>query len=233
MMFWQTITSVFPAIHREGHPFILIFAIVAIVLMLLWPPLGWIGVVMTVWCVYFFRDPERTTPLREGLTISPADGVVASVDFALPPPELEMGEGERQRIGIFMNVFNVHVNRSPADGTITKAVYTSGLFFNATLDKASEDNERMGLRMTTDTGKDIAFVQIAGLIARRIVCHVEEGEALKAGQRFGIIRFGSRVDVYLDDGMVPLVSVGQSTIAGETVIADEQANEVQRWGEIR
>ena len=233
MTFWQTITSVFPAIHREGHPFILIFAIVAIVLMLLWPPLGWIGVVMTVWCVYFFRDPERTTPLREGLTISPADGVVASVDFALPPPELEMGEGERQRIGIFMNVFNVHVNRSPADGTITKAVYTPGLFFNATLDKASEDNERMGLRMTTESGKDIAFVQIAGLIARRIVCHVGEGEALKAGQRFGIIRFGSRVDVYLDDGMVPLVSVGQSTIAGETVIADEQANEVQRWGEIR
>lgn len=230
---WQTMTSVFPGIHREGHPIILVFAIVTLLLMLLWAPLGWLGVVVTAWSVYFFRDPERVTPQREGLVIAPADGVVVSIGPAPTPPELDMGEGERTRIGIFMNVFNVHVNRSPADGTLTKMVYTPGAFINATLDKASEDNERMALRMTTDTGKDIAFVQIAGLVARRIVCQVDEGQTLKAGERFGIIRFGSRVDVYLDDGMAPMVSVGQTTLAGETVIADEQATEPPREGAVR
>jgi len=229
----DSIASIFVPIHREGHPFILAFAVATVLLWLIWAPLGWIAAVLTAWAVYFFRDPDRVTPLREGLAVSPADGVVDAVDFALPPPELEMGGDQRQRIGIFMNVFDVHVNRAPCDGTITRTAYTEGAFFNATLEKASEDNERMALRMTTASGKDIAFVQIAGLVARRIVCHAKAGDVLKAGERFGIIRFGSRVDVYLDDGMVPLVSVGQRMIAGETVIADEQANEVQRWGEVR
>lgn len=233
MSLWKSVTSIFVPIHREGHAIIAVFAVVAVIAMLLWEPLGWIGFGLTGWCVYFFRDPDRYTPLRKGLTISPADGVVSSVDPAVPPPELEMGDDERPRVSIFMNVFNVHVNRSPVDGTIVKQVYTPGLFVNATLDKASEDNERMAMHLNTETGKDIAVVQIAGLIARRIVYDVEEGDVLQAGQRFGIIRFGSRVDVYLDDGMVPLVSVGQKMVAGETVIADEEANEVQRWAEIR
>ncbi|MFN3232616.1 MAG: phosphatidylserine decarboxylase [Alphaproteobacteria bacterium] len=229
----DSITGMFVPIHREGHPFIIAAALATVLFWWMWTPLGWTGTLITVWMVYFFRDPDRVTPARDGLTISPADGVVAAVDFAPPPSELDMGDEPRARVGIFMNVFDVHVNRSPADGTVTKTAYTEGAFFNATLDKASEENERMALRMTTASGKDIAFVQIAGLVARRIVCFVEEGASLKAGERFGLIRFGSRVDIYLDDGMVPLVAVGQKMIAGETVIADEQANEVQRWGEVR
>lgn len=233
MSVWKTITDSLAPIHRAGHAIIAVFAAVTVVLMVVFPPLGWLGVVLTLWCVYFFRDPERQTPTRADLVIAPADGVVASVELAPPPPELEMGDAPRMRIGTFMNVFNVHVNRSPANGTITRAVYTPGLFLNATLDKSSEDNERTALRMTTDSGKDIAFVQIAGLVARRIVCEAEEGDVLQAGQRFGIIRFGSRVDVYLDEGMVPLVAAGQTMIAGETVIADEKANEDQRRAEVR
>lgn len=229
----KTITDSLAPIHQAGHAIIAVFAAVTVVLFFVFPPLGWVGVVLSLWCVYFFRDPERTTPLREGLIIAPADGVVASVELAPPPPELEMGDAPRMRIGTFMNVFNVHVNRAPAGGTITRAVYTPGLFLNATLDKSSVDNERTALRMTTDSGKDIAFVQIAGLIARRIVCDTEEGDVLQAGQRFGIIRFGSRVDVYLDDGMVPLVAPGQTMVAGETVIADEKAGEDQRRAEVR
>lgn len=233
MSLWKSITSVLVPIHREGHAIIAVFAGVTLILMILWQPLGWIGVVLTGWCVFFFRDPDRHTPQRKGLTVSPADGVVSLVGLAPTPPELEMGEGERMRVCVFMNVFNVHVNRSPADGTIVKQVYTPGLFINADLDKASEDNERMALRLKTDTGKDIAVVQIAGLVARRIVCDVDEGDVLQAGERFGIIRFGSRLDVYLDDGMIPLVAVGQRMIAGETVIADEESSEVQRKAEIR
>jgi phosphatidylserine decarboxylase len=195
--------------------------------------LGFVGVVLTVWCLYFFRNPERHTPTRQGLVISPADGVVQLIKTVVPPPELELGDTPRTRISIFMNVFNVHINRSPMDGTITRKVYTPGAFVNATLDKASEDNERMSLCLETSTGKTIAFVQIAGLVARRILSFVEEGDSLQAGERFGLIRFGSRVDVYLDDGMVPLVSEGQLAVAGETVIADEQASEEARCAAIR
>ncbi|MBI1181924.1 MAG: phosphatidylserine decarboxylase [Alphaproteobacteria bacterium] len=229
----DSIKSVFVPIHREGHLFIGLFAVVTVALLLIWQPLGVLGIVLTVWCVYFFRDPDRVTPVRDGLVISPADGVVVSVAEAAPPPELEMGDAPRLRIGIFMNVFDVHVNRSPCDGTITKKVYSPGLFINATLDKASEDNERMALRMTTASGKDIAFVQIAGLVARRIVCPAEEGDVLKAGERFGIIRFGSRVDVYLDQGTTPMVAVGQKAVGGETILADEHATESARLGEVR
>ncbi len=230
------IAGVLVPIHREGWRFIAVFALATLLLFAIAAPLGWLGVVLTLWCVYFFRDPDRITPVEPGLIISPADGVIQAIEPAVPPAELDMGPEPRQRISVFMNVFDVHVNRSPADGTITKAVYRPGRFFNASLDKASEHNERQALRMTTDDGKDIAFVQIAGLVARRILCQVAEGDRLRAGERFGMIRFGSRVDVYLDEGMIPLACVGQRAIAGETVIARGLApgeNAAPRRGELR
>lgn len=229
----DSIKSVFVPIHREGYPYIAIFAVVTLLLMWAWAPFGLFAFVLTVWCVYFFRDPDRTTPVREGLVISPADGLVVSIRPAPPPPELEMGTDPRMRIAIFMNVFDCHVNRSPCEGTITKKVYSPGLFLNATLDKASDDNERMALRMSTVTGKDVAFVQIAGLVARRIVCTAAPGDMLKTGERIGIIRFGSRVDVYLDAGMSPMVVVGQKAVAGETILADEKAVDPPQLGEVR
>ena len=230
------IAGVLVPIHREGWRFIAAFALASLLLFALATPLGWLGVVLTLWCVYFFRDPDRITPVEAGLVISPADGVIQAIEPAVPPAELEMGPAPRSRVSVFMNVFDVHVNRSPADGTITKVVYRPGRFFNASLDKASEHNERQALRMTTSEGKDIAFVQIAGLVARRILCRLAVGDALRAGERFGMIRFGSRVDVYLDEGMVPLVCVGQRAIAGETVIARGLApgeNAAPRRGELR
>jgi phosphatidylserine decarboxylase len=229
----DSVKSVFVPIHPEGKKFMAIFALIGLFLWWLWTPLGFVGLVLTLWCGYFFRNPDRYTPVREGLLVSPADGLVQLIVTVTPPPELELGTEPRTRISIFMNVFDVHVNRSPADGTITRKVYTPGAFVNATLDKASEDNERLGIRMETATGKTIAFVQIAGLIARRILSFVEEGDSLQTGERFGLIRFGSRVDVYLDSGMVPMVAVGQRAIAGETVIADEKAEEEERWAKIR
>jgi phosphatidylserine decarboxylase len=209
------------------------FAVVALVLAYISQPLGWVGAVLTLWCVYFFRDPDRVTPTRGGLVIAPADGRVCLIDEAVPPVELEMGDEALQRVCIFMNVFNVHVNRAPMDGTITKLAYRPGKFLNAELDKASEFNERQSLRMQTTEGHDIAFVQIAGLVARRIVCQVSEGTVLKAGERFGLIRFGSRVDVYMPKGTAPLVCVGQLTTAAETVIADLTSKETARSGEVR
>ena len=225
--------SVLVPIHRAGWPFIAVFAAISIGLAYFWPPLGWIGAVLTVWCICFFRDPPRVTPIREGLIISPADGVVQLIGSATPPPELGMGEAERNRVCVFMNVFNVHVNRVPVDGTIAATHYRPGKFFNASLDKASEFNERQSLRLTMKDGRDIAFVQIAGLVARRIRCDVSEGQVVQAGERFGIIRFGSRVDVYLPDGVDPLVVLGQRTIAGETIIADIRGTEPARTGEVR
>lgn len=226
----KTVTT---PINSAGFPFIALFAAATAALFFIAQPLGWIGVVLTLWCVYFFRDPERVTPTRQGLIVSPADGVVQFVDHEAPPPELEMGEDPRPRVCIFMNAFNVHVNRIPANGTISKLVYTPGKFFNASLDKASEFNERQGVCMKTEEGHDIAFVQIAGLIARRILCLLQEGQEVRAGERFGLIRFGSRVDVYLPDGVAPMVAVGQLTVAGETVIADVRAQESARAGEVR
>ncbi len=218
-MSFSALDTVRTPIRREGWPFILGFALASLVLALIAAPLGWIGAVLTVWCAYFFRDPRRITPTEPGLIISPADGLVQSIGPALPPPELGMEARARTRISIFMNVFDVHVNRAPMDGVITALSYRPGKFFNASLDKASEFNERQSLRMTTDDGKDIAIVQIAGLVARRILCWVQEGQQLHAGERIGMIRFGSRVDVYLDDDMVPLAIAGQSALAGETVLA--------------
>lgn len=206
-------------IHPEGYLFIGIFALASLVLFIIWRPLGWIGVVLTLWCVYFFRDPVRVTPVRDGLVVAPADGKISSVALAVPPAELGLGSESVPRVSIFMSVFDVHVNRSPVSGEIERIVYRPGKFLNADLDKASEDNERNGLVVRTPSGR-YGIVQIAGLIARRIVCFVKEGQLVAAGERFGLIRFGSRVDVYLPAGTKPLVSVGQYALGGETVIAD-------------
>lgn len=206
-------------IHREGYVFIAAFTVVALVLFWLWQPLGWLGAIMTAWCAYFFRDPPRVTPVREGLVIAPADGTVSRVTAAVPPAELGLGAQALPCISIFMSVFNCHVNRSPVAGKITRIAYRPGKFLNADLDKASEDNERNGFAIES-AGARIGVVQIAGLIARRIVCFVQEGHTVGAGERIGLIRFGSRVDVYLPAGAIPLASEGQSAVAGETVLAD-------------
>jgi phosphatidylserine decarboxylase len=214
-----SIRSQFVPIHREGYPFIGAFAVLALVLFLLWSPLGWIGAILTAWCTYFFRDPARVTPNREGLVVAPADGTISLVGRAVPPRELQLGVMPLQRVSIFMSVFDCHVNRSPVSGRIERIVYTPGKFINADLDKASEDNERNGF--VIDTGQvRVGVVQIAGLIARRIISFVGEGQPISAGERIGMIRFGSRVDVYLPEGLGPLVAEGQAAIAGETVLAD-------------
>ena len=225
----NSITASFVPIHREGYRFIAIFAAVTLVLFWLdWSVLAWIGVVATAWCAYFFRDPERVTPLRAGLIISPADGRISAIEKVIPPPELDLEREMHTRVSVFMNVFDVHVNRSPLDARIAKIKYIPGAFLNAELDKASEDNERQALTLELSDGRKIGIVQIAGLIARRIVKFVSEGESLAAGQRFGLIRFGSRVDVYLPKGMSPLVCIGQRAIAGETVLADIASSEAER-----
>jgi phosphatidylserine decarboxylase len=219
--------------HREGYRFVGIFAAVTLILFLIYEPLGWIGVGLTVWCYYFFRDPERVTPVREGLIISPADGVVQMVGRFPPPEELGLGSEPMTRVAVFMNVFNCHVNRAPIAGLIEKIAYRPGKFLNASLDKASVDNERNGLTIRMEDGRAIGVVQIAGLVARRIVCEVKEGQAINTGERFGMIRFGSRLDIYLPEGVSPLVAVGQSTIAGETVLADLTSEESPRTGAVR
>jgi phosphatidylserine decarboxylase len=206
-------------VHREGLPFIGIFALVSLVLFWLWSPLGWIGTVLTAWCALFFRDPDRVTPVREGLVVAPADGRVSRIINAPPPPELNLGDRALPRVSIFMNVFNCHINRSPVSGRIEKILYKPGTFINAELDKASENNERNSFVIASGQTR-IAVVQIAGLIARRIVTFVREGGTMRAGERIGMIRFGSRVDVYLPEGTRPLVAEGQIAVAGETVIAD-------------
>lgn len=216
--------------HREGIRFVAIFAAVTVALFLISSVLGWIGVLLTVWCYYFFRDPKRTTPGRDGLVISPADGVVSLIERAVPPAELGMADAPLMRVSVFMNVFNCHVNRAPVAGEIKSIAYRPGKFFNASLDKASADNERNSVCIQMDSGEQIAVVQIAGLVARRIVCFVDDGQKLQAGERFGLIRFGSRVDVYLPEGVAPLVSLGQTMVAGETVLADFQSDEAMRQG---
>ncbi|KPQ05994.1 MAG: phosphatidylserine decarboxylase Psd [Rhodobacteraceae bacterium HLUCCA12] len=227
------LSTVIKPVHREGYPFIAIFAAVTLVLFLIWEPLGWIGVVLTIWCYYFFRDPERVTPQRDGLLVSPADGVVSLIEPAAPPEELGLGPTPMTRVSVFMNVFNCHVNRIPVSATVAAVSYRPGKFFNASLDKASTDNERNALALQLADGRKIAVVQIAGLVARRIVCDVAPGTALETGERFGMIRFGSRVDVYLPDGVHPLVALGQTMVAGETVIADLAGDEGPRPGEVR
>jgi phosphatidylserine decarboxylase len=214
-----SIRSQFVPIHREGYVFIAGFGLAALVLFFLWQPLGWIAAILTAWCTYFFRDPPRVTPVREGIVVSPADGRISRVANAVPPVELGLGEMPRPRISVFMSVFDCHVNRSPVAGRVTRIVYRAGKFLNADLDKASDDNERNAF-LIEGAGAPIGVVQIAGLIARRIVCFVREGDAVGAGDRLGLIRFGSRVDVYLPPGATALVAEGQIAIAGETMLAE-------------
>ena len=216
-----SMTSTFiKPMHPEGRKFVAIFAAITVVLFLVAEILGWIGVGLTVWCYYFFRDPERLTPKGDNLVISPADGIISLIEPAVPPAELGMADTPLTRVSVFMNVFNCHVNRSPVAGEVTAIAYRPGKFFNASLDKASEDNERNSLRIQMADGRDIAVVQIAGLVARRIVCFTKKGAHIQAGQRFGLIRFGSRLDVYLPQGVEPRVSIGQTMVAGETVLAE-------------
>jgi phosphatidylserine decarboxylase len=218
----ESIRKQIPPIHPEGYIFIAIFAVITLVAGWIFDPLFWIGLVLTLWCAYFFRDPVRVTPQGEDLVISPADGTISAVGPAAPPPELGLGPEPMLRISIFMSVFDVHVNRAPMNGRITKIVYRPGVFLNADLDKASEDNERNGLVLDTSAGR-IGVVQIAGLIARRIVCFASQGDSLDAGERFGLIRFGSRVDLYLPHGARALAAIGMRAIAGETILADFDA----------
>ena len=215
----DSIKSAFVPIHREGYPFIAAFGIATLVFALLWQPLFWIGLILTAWCTYFFRDPQRVTPVDDSLVVSPADGIVSAVGPAIPPRELGLGSDEMLRISVFMNVFSCHVNRSPVRGRITRVEHRPGKFLNAELDKASEENERNGLVIDSPHG-NVAVVQVAGLVARRIVCWVDEGSSITIGERIGLIRFGSRVDVYLPQGARPRVALGQTSVAGESVLAD-------------
>jgi phosphatidylserine decarboxylase len=217
-------------IHPDGWKFIAAAALATVILFVLWSPAGWAGLVVTMWMAYFFRDPWRVTPTRPGLIVSPADGIVVAVGPAPPPPELDMGSTPVPRIGIFLNLFDVHVARTPVGGRVAARRYTKGLFVNASLDKASADNERLAIRIAQVEGPDIAFVLIAGLVARRIVCPVYEGQLLAVGERVGLIRFGSRVDIYCPPPYAPLVVPGQRMIAGETVLADRMATEPARHG---
>jgi phosphatidylserine decarboxylase len=216
--------------HREGIKFVLLFALITIGLFFISDWLGWAGVGITIWCYYFFRDPQRTTPTRDGLLVSPADGIISLIEKAVPPEELGMSTDALTRVSVFMNVFNCHVNRAPIAGDVVSIAYRAGKYFNASLDKASSDNERNSLALKIADGRQIAVVQIAGLVARRIVCFVKTSQVMRTGERFGLIRFGSRIDVYLPEGVHPLVSVGQSMVAGETVIADLTADEAARSG---
>jgi phosphatidylserine decarboxylase len=224
----DSIRKQFVPIHPEGYPFIGGFALASLILFWLWTPLGWLMTLATLWCVYFFRDPPRVTPVRDGIVVSPADGRVSQISNAVPPKELDLGERPLPRISVFMSVFDCHVNRSPVAGRIERIVYRAGKFLSADLDKASEDNERNAFVITTTGGQRIAAIQIAGLVARRIVPFAREGEAVGAGQRIGMIRFGSRVDVYLPEGTGALVAEGQTAIAGETVLADLKSVDASR-----
>jgi phosphatidylserine decarboxylase len=216
----EDIGHVFAPPHPAGRPFIL-GGLVAIMLGLaVGPWLAWLGLLFTLFCLFFFRDPERVPPGRSGSVVAPADGRVVAVVASVPPAELGLGMMPRWRVSIFLSVLNVHVNRVPADGTVTRIAYRHGRFVNASMDKASEDNERNAIALRLPDGREIAVVQIAGLIARRIVCDLREGDSVQAGARFGIIRFGSRTDLYLPEGVRPLVVVGQTMIGGETVIAE-------------
>jgi phosphatidylserine decarboxylase len=216
----ETIRRTLVPIHKEGYPFILIGIVLTVLAGYFSQFFGWIFLILTLWVCYFFRDPERVTPVADGLVVSPADGRVNLIATVLPPPELDLPQVPTLRVSVFMNVFDCHVNRVPVAGRIGQIHYTPGLFLNAELDKASDDNERNAIALRLPDGREIAVVQIAGLIARRIVCDVREGDFVRAGGRLGIIRFGSRTDVYLPEGVRPLVAEGQTMIGGETVIAE-------------
>ena len=215
----RMIDTVIKPMHPEGYKFVAAFAAVTLILFWIWEPLGWLGLGLTLWCYYFFRDPKRFVPENAGLLVSPADGVVSLIERAVPPAELGMGPEALVRVSVFMSVFNCHVNRAPITGRVAAVAYRPGKFFNASLDKASEENERNALAIELADGRKIAVVQIAGLVARRIVCWKAPGDMLRTGERFGLIRFGSRLDVYLPEGVHPQVALGQTMIGGESVIA--------------
>jgi phosphatidylserine decarboxylase len=219
MSLYNTIRNTIVPVHKEGYPFVLGFFVASLVLGWLFKPLFWVGLILTLWCAYFFRDPERMTPQDDDLVISPADGKVSGVQMTTPPAELNLGYEPMLRISIFMNVFDCHVNRSPMRGRIQSITYREGSFLNAELDKASEQNERNGLVVETRHGQ-VGVVQIAGFVARRILCFVHPNEPIDAGERIGLIRFGSRVDVFLPAGAAARVSLGQKAVAGETVLAE-------------
>ena len=218
-------------IHRDGWPFLAAFAVGAFFLGSINSTLGWAGLICTLWCGWFFRDPDRVVPTREGLVVSPADGIVHAVQSVMPPPEFGLSAEMHTRISIFLDIFSVHVNRIPVAGTVVGLAYRPGKFFNASLDKASEFNERQVIRITTAEGDIIGLAQIAGLIARRIRCDLKRNQQVKAGERFGIIRFGSRVDLYLPQKMASLVLVGQKVVGGETVLSDLRSDESARLRE--
>lgn len=224
----QTLRSALVPIHPAGYPFVGLGVVATVAGLAGYAPLGWVLLLVTAWIVYFFRDPDRVTPVRPGLVIAAADGVVSKVEAVVPPAELALGSEERVRISTFLSIFDVHVNRAPVPGTIVRTFYVAGAFVNAASDKASELNERRGLVIESPEGTEVAVVQIAGLVARRIVVLAAEGDALEPGERFGLIRFGSRVDVYLPVGATSLIAEGQRTIAGETVLADLGSDEPAR-----
>ena len=224
----DTIFDSLAPVHPDGHKFVAIGALCTLLFFLLWPPLGWLLALVTAWIIYFFRDPERVVPMRDGLIVAPADGKVSLIEVVRPPAELDLGDEPRLRISIFLSVFDVHINRAPVAGRITRSVYVPGTFLNAALDKASEDNERRAWQIETANGTKIGVVQIAGLVARRIVNFKTEGDSAGAGERIGLIRFGSRVDTFLPVGAVAQVSVGQRAIGGETVLADQKSDEPER-----
>jgi phosphatidylserine decarboxylase len=224
----ETITESFAPVHRDGHKFVAIGLAVTLLLLWVFPTLGWIAAIITAWVIYFFRDPDRVTPLRDGLIVAPADGKVSLIEKVRPPAELELGDEERIRVSIFLSVFDVHIQRSPLAGRIIRSIYVPGAFLNAAMDKASEENERRTIVVETSAGVKVAVVQIAGLVARRIVTFAHEGDNIGVGERFGLIRFGSRVDTYLPVGAFPLVAVGQRAIGGETVLSDLRSTEPER-----
>jgi phosphatidylserine decarboxylase len=226
----DALSTVLYPINRAGWPFIAGFAVATLIFFALWAPLGWAGLVLTLWCIYFFRDPPRTVPLRKGLMVSPADGRVTMIVPAIPPPELEMGPEQMLRISIFLNVFNVHVNRVPIEGTVVKSAYHPGKFLSASRDKASDVNERAAVRLKMGDGREVAFVQIAGLVARRIITTLKDGQEVRTGERYGLIRFGSRLDIYLPRDAEPLVVVGQTAVGGETILVDFESSETARAG---
>jgi phosphatidylserine decarboxylase len=229
----DTITDSIVPIHSDGYKFLAIGAGVCLLLFLVWPPLAWIAVLITAWIAYFFRDPPRVTPLREGLIIAPGDGRISSIEQVRPPAELGLGDEPRLRISIFLSVFDVHINRSPVAGRVVRSIYVPGAFLNAALDKASEENERRCLIIATPGNIEIAVVQIAGLVARRIVTFIREGDTVGIGERYGLIRFGSRVDTYLPPGHGALVAVGQRAVGGETILADLKSNEPEREARVQ
>jgi phosphatidylserine decarboxylase len=222
--------KVLAPLHPDGFKFVIAGLVATLLLFFVSTPAGWIALVATAWLIYFFRDPWRVTPVREGVLVSPADGIVTSVAQMPPPPELAMGEAAVTRIGIFLSLFDVHVTRAPIAGRVAALCYTKGRFLNAMGDDASLHNERMAIRVAPADGPEIAFVEVAGRIARRIVCDLREGQRIAMGQRIGIIRFGSRVDVYCPPPYVTMVVAGQRLVGGETVIADRFASEPVRQG---